>query len=152
MLDAIVAFVVFLLLGVGVTVMLGPRNVMRRVGSLRRTRGPASLFETRKPREMVPPALNPKTQRVLVAAARLANWLRAHGHEDSAREMRNAAARMAGNEAAGLYALQTTLRRIRVVNISDSTSQERLKALVGELRNAVQDRFEQLELLPFRRS
>jgi hypothetical protein len=39
-----------------------------------------------------------------------------------------------------------------VVNISDSTSQERLKALVGELRTAVQDRFEQLELLPYRRS
>jgi hypothetical protein len=152
MLDAIVAFVVFLLLGAGVIVMLGPRNVVRRVASLRRTRRPSSLFETRKPRDMVPPALNPKTQRVLVAAARLANWLRAHGHEDAAREIRNAAARMAGNEPAGLYALQTTLRRIRVVNISDLTSQERLKALVAELRTAVQDRFEQLELLPFRRS
>jgi hypothetical protein len=152
MLDAIVAFVVFLLVTAGVVVMLGPRNVMRRVGSIRRPRGPASLFEMRKPREMVPPALNPKTQRVLVAAARLASWLKAHGHEDAAREIRNAAARMAGNEPAGLYALQTTLRRIRVVNISDSTSQERLKALVGELRTAVQDRFEQLELLPYRRS
>ena len=59
---------------------------------------------------------------------------------------------MTGNEPAGLYALQTTLRRIRVVNISDGASHERLKALVGELRTAVQDRFEQLELLPFRRS
>jgi hypothetical protein len=101
---------------------------------------------------MVPPALNPKTQRVLVAAARLSNWLRAHDHQDAAREIRNAAARMTGNEAAGLYALQTTLRRIRVVNISDTSSQERLKALVSELRTALQDRFEQLELLPFRKS
>ena len=41
---------------------------------------------------------------------------------------------------------------VRVVNVSDSPSQERLKALVSELRTAVQDRFEQLELLPFRRS
>ncbi len=59
---------------------------------------------------------------------------------------------MTGNEPAGLYALQTTLRRIPVVNVSDGPSQERLKALVSELRTAVQDRFEQLELLPFRRS
>jgi len=88
---------------------------------------------------------------VLVAASRLANWLRAHGHDDPARELRNAAARMTANEPAGLYALQTTLRRIRVVNVTDSASQERLKTLVSELRSAVQDRFEQLELLPFRR-
>src|SRR5213083_2319448 len=63
------------------------------------------------------------------------------------RELRNAAARMTANEPAGLYALQTTLRRIRVVNVTDSASQERLKTLVSELRSAVQDRFEQLELL-----
>ena len=107
------------------------------------------MFEARRPREVMPPALNPKTQRVLVAAARLANWLRTHGQDDMAREIRNAAARMTGNEPAGLYALQSALRRIRVVNVSDPTSQERLKALAGELRTAVQDRFEQLELLPF---
>ena len=89
---------------------------------------------------------------MLVASARLSNWLRSHGHDDVAREIRNAAGRMTGNEAAGLYALQTTLRRIRVVNVSDTPSQERLKALVAELRTAVQDRFEQLELLPFRKT
>ena len=152
MLDAIVAVAVFLLVAAGVVVILGPRNVWRRVNSLRRPRGVGALFEQRRPREVVPAALNPKTQRVLVASARLSNWLRAHGHDDVAREIRNAAARMTGNEAAGLYALQTTLRRIRVVNISDTTSQERLKALVSELRTAVQDRFEQLELLPFRKT
>ena len=151
MLDGLVAVVVVALLAAGVLVILGPRNVARRMASIRRPNMLAALFEPRSAREVVPPALNPKTQRVLVAAARLANWLRAHGHEDVAREIRNGAARMTGNEPAGLYALQTTLRRIRVVNISDSASHERLKALVGELRTAVQDRFEQLELLPFRR-
>jgi hypothetical protein len=151
MLDGLVAVVVVALLAAGVLVILGPRNVARRMASIRRPNRLAALFEPRAAREVVPPALNPKTQRVLVAAARLANWLRAHGHEDVAREIRNGAARMTGNEPAGLYALQTTLRRIRVVNISDSASHERLKALVGELRTAVQDRFEQLELLPFRR-
>jgi hypothetical protein len=151
MLDGLVAAIVVLLLGAGILLILGPRNVARRIASLRRPNKIAALFEARKPREVLPSALNPKTQRVLVAAARLATWMRGHGHEEVAREIRNAAARMTGNEPAGLYALQTTLRRIRVVNISDTPSQERLKALVAELRTAVQDRFEQLELLPFRR-
>ena len=149
--EVIVGFVCVLLVGAGILVMLGPRAVLQRLGSLRRLSGIPSVFEQRRPREVVSPTVNPKTQRVLVAAARLANWMRMHNHEDVARDIRNAAARMNGNEAAGLYALQTTLRRIRVVNISDTASQERLKALVGELRTAVQDRFDQLELLPFRR-
>src|SRR5437660_9227819 len=151
MLAALMASLVLLLVVAGVVVILGPRNVIRRIGSIRRpTRVPA-VFQTRGPREVVPPALNPKTQRVVAAAGRLSNWMRAHGHEDVAREIRNAAARLNGNEAAGLYALQTALRRIRVVNISDTAAQERLKALVIELRTAVDDRFEQLELLPFRK-
>jgi hypothetical protein len=125
---------------------------MSRLAGLRRPSKIASLFNVRHTPEVVSPALNPKTQRVLIAAARLATWLRSHGQDEPSREIRNAAARMTGNEAAGLYALQTTLRRIRVVNITDTAAQERLKALVNELRSAVQDRFEQLELLPFRRN
>ena len=131
--------------------MLGPRNVMRRVAPFRHPGKVASVFESRRQAEVVPPALNPKTQRVVAAAGRLSNWMRAHGHEDVARDIRNAAARLNGNEAAGLYALQTALRRIRVVNISDTGAQERLRALLSELRTAVDDRFEQLELLPFRK-
>lgn len=148
MLDAIVAIVVVLLVMTGVFVILGPRNVWRRVSSLRRPGTPV-LNEPRRPREGGAP--NPKTQRVVVAAGRLANWMRSHGHDDVARDIRGAAARLNGNEAAGLYALQTTLRRIRVVNITDVAAQERLRALVADLRTAVDDRFEQLELLPFKR-
>lgn len=151
MLDAVVALVAFLLVAAAVAILIGPRTIARRLGVLRTLRVVPSLFEPRPTRDVIPTALNPRTQRVLVAAARLANWLRAHGQEDAAREIRNAAARMSGNEPAGLYALQTTLRRIRVVNVSDSESQERLRALVAELRTALQDRFEQLELLPFRK-
>jgi hypothetical protein len=106
------------------------------------------VFQAAQPREAVPSGLNPKTQRVLVASARLGNWLRAHGHDDIARELRSAAGRMTGNEAAGLYALQTVLRRLRSLDLADQTAQERLKSLTTELRTAVQDRFEQLELLP----
>lgn len=152
MLDAIVALVAFTLVAAGVVIIIGPRNIVGRLGVLGRLRGLPALIERRPSRDVVPAALNPKTQRVLVAAARLANWLRTHGQEEPAREVRNAAARMTANEPSGLYALQTTLRRIRVVNVTDSAAQERLKALVAELRTAVQDRFEQLELLPFRRS
>lgn len=151
MLDAIVALVVVLLVASGVLVILGPRNLWRRISRVRRPGSVASAFQSRQSRDSLPPALNPKTQRVMVAAGRLANWMRMHGHEDVARDIRTAAARLSGNEAAGLYALQTTLRRIRVVNITDTAAHERLRALAAELRTAVDDRFEQLELLPFRK-
>jgi hypothetical protein len=151
MLDAVVGVVVLLLVGAGILVIVGPRTIVRAVRSIKRPQGLQVLIEPRRPTEVVQPALNPKTQRVMVAAAKLANWLRAHGHEEAARDIRNAAARMAANEPAGLYALQTTLRRIRIVNVTESASQERVKALIAELRTAVQDRFEQLELLPFKK-
>ena len=122
MLDGVVAVVALMLVLAGVLVIVGPGTVTRRLTGLRRPSKLATLFESRRPHDVVPPGLNPKTQRVLVAAARLAAWLRSHGQEVAARDIRNAAARMTANEASGLYALQTTLRRMRVVNISDSAS------------------------------
>jgi hypothetical protein len=146
MLDAIVAFVAVMLVAAGILVIIGPQFILRRIRSVPRpARMP--LLGPRRPPEVS--ALNPRTQRVVIAAGRLANWMRSHGHEDIARDIRSAAARLNGNEAAGLYALQTTLRRMRVVNITDAAAHERLRALVSELRTAVDDRFEQLELLPF---
>jgi len=151
MLEVLVGFVVSLLVLAGILVLLGPnlKGTVRRVRSLRRPATVPSVFQNRS-REMVPPGLNPKTQRVLVASARLANWLRTHGHDELSKELRTAAAKMTGNEPAGLYAMQTALRRVRALSI-DGASQERLNALSNELRIAVQDRFEQLELLPFKR-
>jgi len=149
MLEVVVGVVVGLLLVAGVLVMLGPTTgvLIKRARNIRRAQVP-SVFKAAQPREVAPSGLNPKTQRVLVAAARLGNWLRAHGHDDLSRELRIAAGRITGNEAAGLYAMQTVLRRLRSLSLDDRTSQERLKSLAGELRTAVQDRFEQLELLP----
>jgi len=151
-LEALVGVMVGLLVVAGILVMIGPnlRVAIRRLRSVAIPAKVPSVFQSQR-REMVPPGLNPKTQRVLVAAARLANWMRTHGQEELSRELRNAAARMAGNEPAGLYALQTTLRKLRAVNIDERGDQGRLKALANELRVAVQDRFEQLELLPFKR-
>jgi hypothetical protein len=152
MLEAVVGLVVVLLLAAGVLVMFGPsvKATLLRVSKIRRPVKVPAAFQAARSRDVVPAALNPKTQRVLAAAARLASWLRAHAQEDVAREVRNAAARMTGDEPAGLYALQAALRRIRVVNIHDTVAQARLKSLVKELHVAVQDRFEQLELLPRR--
>jgi hypothetical protein len=153
LLELLVGFVVTLLVVAGILVMLGPSTtrVIKRIRAISRPASVPSVFQAAKPREAVPPGLNPKTQRVLVAAARLTNWLRAHGQDDLSRELRSAAGRITGNEAAGLYAMQTVLRRLRSLTLDDRSAQERLKELTNELRTAVQDRFEQLELLPFRR-
>jgi hypothetical protein len=152
MLDVVVGLVVGLLVVAGIIVMLGPATgtLIKRARDLRRASVP-SVFQAAQPREAVPSGLNPKTQRVLVAAARLGNWLRSHGQDDLARELRSAGGKITGNEPAGLYAMQVVLRRLRTINLDDRPSQERLKALTNELRIAVQDRFEQLELLPFKR-
>jgi len=151
MLEALVGVVVGLLLLTGILVMISPNlsGMVKRVRSVRRPTSVPSVFQNQR-REAVPPGLNPKTQRVLVASARLSNWLRTHGHDDLSRDLRAAAARITTNEPVGLYALQSVLRKVRTLNLEDA-SQERLKALSNELRTAVQDRFEQLELLPFRR-
>ena len=153
LLELLVGFVVTLLMVAGILVMLGPSTtrIIRRIRAIHRPASVPSVFQAAKPREVVPPGLNPKTQRVLVAAARLTNWLRAHAQEDLSRELRSAAGRITSNEAAGLYAMQTILRRLRSLTLDDRSAQERLKELTNELRTAVQDRFEQLELLPFRR-
>jgi hypothetical protein len=152
MLDVVVGLVVALLIVAGILVMLGPTTgtLIKRARDLRRARVP-SVFQAAQPREPVPSGLNPKTQRVLVASARLGSWLRSRGQDDLARELRSAGGKMTGNEAAGLYAMQVVLRRLRTLNLDDRPSQERLKSLTSELRIAVQDRFEQLELLPFKR-
>src|SRR5258708_20254582 len=152
MLDVVVGLVVGLLLVAGILVMLGPTTgtLIKRGGGVRRGDVP-SVFQAAQPREAVASGLNPKTQRVLVAAARLGTWLRSRGQDDLARDLRSAGGKITSNEPAGLYAMQVVLRRLRTLNLDDRPSQERLKALTNELRIAVQDRFEQLELPPFKR-
>lgn len=151
MLDAVVALVAGLLVVAGILVMLGPHTsaLIRRLrtASPRPPRVPSP--RAGRQRDAVPPGLNPKTQRVLVSATRLATWLRAHGQDDVGRELRAAAARLATDEPSGLYAMQGALRRIRSVELPDRSAGERLRVLSTDLRKAVQDRFEQLELLPF---
>lgn len=142
-----------LLVVAGIFVMLGPHtgSIIRRIRTLRRPQHAIAAIKGSRQREVVPPGLNPKTQRVLVSATRLATWLRAHGQDQSALELRSAAARLATDEPAGLYAMQTALRRLRSLTLEERNAHERLRLLSADLRKAVQDRFEQLELLPFGR-
>ena len=151
MLDALVGVVAGLLILAGVLVMLGPQalSILRRAPGIQKTRNPFAALQAPRTREQPASTLHPKTQRVLATATRLATWLRAHGQDEVARELRSAAARLATDEASGLYAMQNTLRRLRGLSLGDRNAEERLKILSAELRKSVQDRFEQLELLPF---
>ncbi|TMC09774.1 MAG: hypothetical protein E6I42_06055 [Chloroflexi bacterium] len=151
MLDALIGVVAGLLILAGVLVILGPQTMtmLRRIRGLRRSRNPFAALQAPRKRDPAVSGLHPKTQRVLASATRLATWLRAHGQDEIARELRSGAARLATDEASGLYAIQTTLRRLRGLALGDRNAEERLKILSSELRKAVQDRFEQLELLPF---
>jgi len=103
MLDVLVGLVAGLLILAGVLVMLGPnaKSLFRRFVSLRRRRPSLAVFQPSRPRELASPGMNPKTQRVLVAAARLGNWLRARNQEELARELRSAAGRITSDEPAG---------------------------------------------------
>ncbi|HEY1455899.1 MAG TPA: hypothetical protein VGG31_05340 [Candidatus Dormibacteraeota bacterium] len=152
MLEALVGLIVGLLVLAGILVMIGPslRGVAGKLRTVKRPVQVPAIFQPSRQTETAPAGLNPKSQRALVGAARLANWLRSHGHAELARELRTAAGRMTANEPAGLYAMQTALRKVRSLYVEDSGSRERLTALSNELRGAVQDRFEQLELLPFK--
>src|SRR4030088_1825695 len=90
MLEAVVGVAVVLLIAAGVIVMFGPniKAATRRLISIRPPAKVPAAFQSVRSRDVVPSALNPKTQRVIVAAARLASWLRAHAPEDVARRGR----------------------------------------------------------------
>src|SRR5256885_15614906 len=154
MLDALVAVVAGLLIIAGILVMLGPQtlSLARRLRAARPSLPSTEATGGARPRDALPPGLNPKTQRVLISATRLSSWLRAHGQDDVSRELRAAAARLATDEPSGLYAMQTVLRRLRTLELPDRSAGERLRVLSADLRKSVQDRFQQLELLPFGRS
>src|SRR5258708_29478407 len=117
MLDVVVGLVVGLLLVAGILVMLGPTTgtLIKRARDVRRAHVP-SVFQAAQPREAVPSGLNPKTQRVLVAAARLGTWLRSRGQDDLARELRRAGGKNTIDAPADLYAMQVVLHPLRTLN------------------------------------
>jgi hypothetical protein len=134
-----------LLLFVGFLIMAGPA-VTRTLRPFLRRR---SLGFPRPSSTATPAAnLHPTTGKALAVAARLATMLRAQGMERHVAALRHASRRLELNEADGIYAMQEVLRRLRGVRLADGDDQEIVDGLVGQLRKALNDRAEQLELLP----
>lgn len=94
--------------------------------------------------------LHPTMAKALKAADRAATMLADNRLERQAAALRQAAERALVREAEGIYALQAALRRIRSVQLSDSDDQRLFTGLVRQALVHLNDRAEQLELLPRR--
>jgi hypothetical protein len=139
-----VALLAGLLLLVGFLIMAGPA-VRRALQPLLRRR-PLSF-----PRPSSTASANnvhPTTAKALAVAGRLSTMLRAQGMERHVAALRHASRRLELNEADGIYAMQEVLRRLRGVRLADRDDQEIVEGLIGQLRKTLNDRAEQLELLP----
>ena len=133
-----------LLVLVGVAIIGGP-TLARSLGLARRRR----LRPARPGRRQTAPAeLHPTTVRALAATARLMPILKEHGLERHASALRLAGRRLQVDEANGIRAMREVLRHLRGVRLDDPDDQRILQGLVGQLQKAVDDRAEQLELLP----
>lgn len=147
MLEVLAGVVAGLLVLAGVLVMFGPR--LRQAGRAgvrlaRRTRGEAAAR-----RALVPADLHPTTQKALVATARLISLLKSHGEERAAAALRMAGRSLRQDEVSGLQAMNNVVRLIRDVDLEDQHARARYQELMTQLRRAINDRAEQLELLPF---
>lgn len=152
MLEFVAGAAAAILIVIGILVIAGPavpRRIRRILRRSRRIRSRARAVAV-EPGRSSTSGLHAGSQRALVAASKLAALLREHGQEELAAELRVAARRLAVDESRSLYAFNATLRRLQGVKLGDRGSQERLYELASELRFAVADRAEQLELLPFR--
>lgn len=153
MLEVVVGAAAVILLVVGVAVMFGPA-LPRQADSLRllirrlRDRPPPPAPFDR--RELVLPGIHPTTQRAVHAATRISSLLRTHGQERMAAELRNAVRRLSLQEAEGLKALRRLEPELQQMRVEDESAHLRYRQLLKELRQHVNDRAEQLELLPFR--
>lgn len=153
MLEVVVGALAVALVLAGVAVIAGPalprfgRAAWALVARRRSTRLIAPTLRARPPDG--DSSLHPTTSRALGAAARTYGLLRAQGEDRLAFELRSAARLVRSNEAKGLLALAAVLRSLREVGFRDDDAEARYRKLLTELRDAVKDRSEQLELLHF---
>ena len=91
--------------------------------------------------------MNPSTQKVVSSTMRLGSMLRAYGQNDLAERMREALRNLQEDEARGLLRIQSVLRQVRELALSDERAHHRLHQLARELRRDLADRAEQLELI-----
>ncbi|MEP7104866.1 MAG: hypothetical protein ABI838_03355 [Chloroflexota bacterium] len=151
MLELVVGGVAVLLVLLGVAVIAGPAlpRAGRAALALARRRRAAASAVTTAPTRAGAPDLHPTTLKALTAAARTYSLLRANGEDQVAGELRTAARRVRADESQGLLALAAVLGGLREVSLEDGDADERYRRLVSELKGAVKDRSEQLELLHF---
>ncbi|TMC06158.1 MAG: hypothetical protein E6J41_19955 [Chloroflexi bacterium] len=147
MLEVVVGAVAGLLVLIGVLVMIGPA-LPRSFGFARgRGRGPRPAAQ-RRPSRSAPAELHPTTVRALSVTARLMGMLKEHGMDRHAAAMRLAGRRLQVDEANGIQAMRQVLRHLRGVRMEDDSDQRIFQGLVGQLQKALDERAEQLELLP----
>jgi hypothetical protein len=151
-LEVVVGLVAGLLFLVGLAIMAGPalsnwlglaragtrtRRVPRSRGPMRRTAGSST-----------PAELHPTTLKVLSVTARLLGMLKEHGMERHAAALRTAGKRLQVEEVSGIQAMRQVLRHLRGVRLDDESDQRIFQGLVGQLQKELDDRAEQLEMLP----
>jgi hypothetical protein len=140
-LEVVVGLLSSLLVLVGVAIIAGPALV-RSWGLARRRLRPISV------RPVSAPELHPTTLRALAATARLMPILKEHGFDRHAAALRMASRRLQVEEANGIRAMRDVLKHLRALRLNDPDDQRILQGLVAQLQKAVDDRAEQLELLP----
>jgi hypothetical protein len=133
-LELVVGIVAGLLFLTGLVIMAGPA-MPRALGIARRRRRPTS------PRRRT-------TLKALAATARLLDMLKEHGLDRHAAALRTAGKRLQVEEANGIYAMRQVLRHLRGVRFEDESDQKIFQGLITQLQRALDDRAEQLELLP----
>jgi len=144
-LEVVVGAVAGLLVIIGIAVMIGPA-LPRSIG-LARGRVRSAPPVRRQPRP-ASSELHPTTIRALSVTARLMGMLKEHGMDRHAAAMRLAGKRLQVDEASGIHAMRQVLRHLRGVRLEDDSDQRIFQGLVGQLQKALDERAEQLELLP----
>jgi hypothetical protein len=144
-LEVVIGLVAGLLAVVGVAIMVGPA-LPKSLGLARRRARAAG------PRRRLAPAapaeLHPTTVWALSLTARLLGILKEQGMDRHAAALRMAGKRLQVDEANGIQAMRQVVRHLRGVRLDDDSDQRIFQGLVGQLQKALDERAEQLELLP----
>jgi hypothetical protein len=139
-LEALVGLVAGLLVLTGLAIMAGP-TLPRAVARLRRR--PASSAVLRPTLQV-----HPTTARALSTASRLVDLLGDHQQDRYARALQAAGRRLQTEEAAGIRDMRQLVRHLRRLRLPDPSDQRIFEGLLGQLQKSIEERAEQLELLP----
>ena len=142
----VVGAVAALLVLIGAAIMIGP--ALPRSLGLARGRARPLVGPPRRQGRSAPAELHPTTVRALAVTARLMAMLKEHGMERHAAALRLAGKRLQVDEPNGIQAMRQVLRHLRGVRLDDDSDQRIFQGLVGQLQKTLDERAEQLELLP----